>query len=68
MVKDILTVLGIDGFVGVVVYAIDPFFLKWVLLGGLISLLALFFFTRHGKVSVYGTQLVMAIIMSIHFA
>ncbi|MBU1613570.1 hypothetical protein KKC87_04050 [Patescibacteria group bacterium] len=68
MTKDILAVLGIDGVIGTIVYAIEPSFLKWVLLGGLASLLGLFYFTKQGRVSIYGTQIVMAIIMSIHFA
>ena len=65
--KDIITVLGIDGAVGLIVYLAEPSFLKWVLVGGLASLLALFYFTREGRISIYGTQIVMAIVLAIKF-
>lgn len=68
MVKDVLTVLGIDGFVGTLVWAFDPGYLKWVLAAGILSLIGLFLLTKQGRVSIYGTQLVMALVLITHFA
>lgn len=66
--KDIMAILGIDGTVGTVVYFIDPTYLKWVLAIGLASLVGLFYFTKQGRVSIYGTQLTMAIMLLMRFA
>jgi len=65
--KDVLTILGLDGICALVIYFIEPSYLKWVLFVGLISLLILFFTTKQGRVSIYGTQIVMALMVAIHF-
>ncbi|MBU0460541.1 MAG: hypothetical protein KJ771_07075 [Nanoarchaeota archaeon] len=67
MARDILALLGFDGVVGAIVYAIQPLYLKWVLLGGLASLVGLFALTKQGRVSIYGTQLVMVLMLVTHF-
>lgn len=66
--KDILTILGIDTIVGIIVHVTEPSFLKWVFLGGIVSLIGLYLWTKHSRISAYGTQLVMAFILAIKFA
>ncbi len=66
MVKDIITLLSVDGIAGTIIGIADPTFLKWVLGAGCISLIALLMLTKQGRVSIYGTQLIMALIIAIH--
>ncbi len=66
--KETLTIMGIDAATGFVVYFIEPSFLKYVYGMGFASLIALFMMTKQGKVSIYGSQLAMALTIAIHFA
>ena len=65
--KDIMTLLGIDGVAGTVIYLADPNFLKWILGLGIASLIAFLFFIKQGRVSIYGSNLVMAFVAAMHF-
>lgn len=67
MVKDLVAIFGLDTIGGFVLAAIDPTFLKIVLVVGFLALVGLFYFTRHGRVSIYGTQMVMALALAIRY-
>lgn len=59
------TTINALGFLAV--RAFDPSYAKWVIISGIASLIGFFLLTRQGKISMYGTQLVMTLIMIIHY-
>ena len=61
---DIVKFLGIDAIASVVIYFVKPTLLKYVLMGGLIALLGFFILTRQGRISIYASQVVMAVIVA----
>ena len=65
--KDVMTLVGIDSLAASIIYLTDPNFLKWVLGLGLASLIAFLFFTKQGRVSIYGANLVMAFTAAMHY-
>ena len=65
--KDVMTLVGIDSLAASIIYLTDPNFLKWVLGLGLASLIAFLFFTKQGRVSIYGANLVMAFTTAMHY-
>lgn len=67
MGKDLLTLIGIDSVAAAVIYLTDPSFLRWVLGIGIASLIGFVFLTKQGKVSIYGSNLVMAFVAAMHF-
>jgi len=66
--KDILTVLGIDAVAATLIWTSDPSFLKWILGLGIASLIGLLVLSRgQGRVSIYGSNLVMAFMVVMHY-
>ena len=67
MGKDILTILGLDGIMGFIVWATDPSFLKVVLGVGFVTLIALLCLSKQGRVSIYGANLMMGFLIAIRY-
>ncbi len=67
MGKNLMTLVGIDSVVATIIYLTDPSFLRWILGLGLASFIAFLFFTKQGRVSIYGSNLVMAFVAAMHF-
>lgn len=67
MGKDLITILGIDSIAATIIYLSDPTFLRWVLGIGIASLIGFLFLTKQGRVSIYGSNLVMAFVSVMHY-
>lgn len=68
MARDLITILGIDTVAAVIIWMADPSFLKWILGLGIASLIGLLFISKgQGRVSVYGSNLVMAFVAAMHY-
>ena len=66
--KKFASFVGVDAVAGTIMWLVEPNFLKVVLSVGLASLIAAFLLFRQGRISIYASQLVMALITAIHFA
>ena len=68
MGKDILTILGIDTMAAAIIWTTDPSFLKWILGLGIASLIGFLYLSKgQGRVSIYGSNLVMAFLTLVHY-